>query len=126
MKIRSGFVSNSSTQSFVCEVCGESSEEEYSFCEDTLFRRCTNGHIFCGEHTIGKGIELGDYDGKLFDSPYFNVPPEKCPICTMKVFRDSDLLKIIFKHAGLDRKTFERQLREKYKNWGSLAYNFEL
>ena len=54
MKIRTNFVSNSSTSSFVCNVCNEiESDSDLSF-RDTTFLRCENGHTFCPSHKIGK------------------------------------------------------------------------
>jgi hypothetical protein len=49
MKIRNGFVSNSSSSSFVCDVCGEMFEK-YSdvYYEDICM--CKTGHEFCAQH----------------------------------------------------------------------------
>ena len=54
MKIRNGFVSNSSTSSFICTICdtiymlmdGDPSSEPYHLCT------CENGHGFCREHIL--------------------------------------------------------------------------
>ena len=59
MKIRSGFVSNSSSTSFVCEVCGES-ETAWDSCSynDFGFTECINGHLFCTEHVEDCDFEI--------------------------------------------------------------------
>ena len=50
MKIRKGFVSNSSSSSFICEVCGNV-ESGYDASPDELgFARCEKGHTFCQDH----------------------------------------------------------------------------
>lgn len=50
MKIRNGFVSNSSSSSFVCCVCGEKIEgRDISLYEYDMVM-CENGHIYCTEH----------------------------------------------------------------------------
>lgn len=50
MKIRQGFVSNSSSSSFVCDVCGyEISGFDISLDEYDMWQ-CENGHIFCNDH----------------------------------------------------------------------------
>lgn len=58
MKIRKGFVSNSSTSSFVCEICGESvaAHDSCSY-SDIGFTECINGHLFCEEHLEDCDIE---------------------------------------------------------------------
>ena len=53
MKIRKGYVSNSSSSSFVCEVCGEiKSGYDVSF-SDMGMVRCTRGHVICEHHIQG-------------------------------------------------------------------------
>jgi len=52
MKIRKGFVSNSSSSSFICDVCGQdASGWDMSLSEAEMYE-CENGHIFCEEHAI--------------------------------------------------------------------------
>ena len=48
MKKRYGFVSNSSSSSYTCQVCGEQGEY-YDECPTI---ECTNGHEFCEEHLL--------------------------------------------------------------------------
>jgi len=50
MKIRTGFVSNSSSSSFVCDVCGRD-ESGYDLCMSEIdMRECSHGHVFCIDH----------------------------------------------------------------------------
>lgn len=52
MKIRKGFVSNSSSSSFVCDVCGyETSGWDLSLREAEMVE-CENGHTLCQEHVL--------------------------------------------------------------------------
>jgi len=113
MKTREGFVSNSSTTSFTCQVCGQ--VEPYSdscSLEDAGGSECVNGHVFCSDHKLKKNapvpegiIPEGDEDYE--DDPGFDeedeetqetsdeddgddwnngskVPARRCPICTGK------------------------------------------
>lgn len=50
MKIRKGFVSNSSSSSFICEVCGHA-ESGYDVAYAEIgFATCEQGHVFCQDH----------------------------------------------------------------------------
>ncbi len=50
MKIRQGFVSNSSSSSFACDVCGETVEGWDACLSEAEMSECINGHIFCNDH----------------------------------------------------------------------------
>ena len=52
MKFRKDFVTNSSSSSFVCEICGhEESGFDLSLSECDMFE-CENGHVLCLEHML--------------------------------------------------------------------------
>lgn len=50
MKIRSGYVSNSSTSSFICVVCGNAEAGMDISYEEMEFVNCVNGHEMCQSH----------------------------------------------------------------------------
>lgn len=50
MKIRRGFVSNSSSSSFTCDVCGEVAMGMDLGMEEADMWECQKGHCFCDEH----------------------------------------------------------------------------
>lgn len=82
MKIRSGFVSNSSSSSFVCEISGEAYEGYDGEYNDCTYVCCENGHEFAGEELpeLMKLIEEGeDEDGLEIDR--YDLPEKYCPIC---------------------------------------------
>lgn len=57
MKIRTGFVSNSSSSSFICEICG-TIESGYDLdYDDANLCECVNGHGFCEYHL---NVEIND------------------------------------------------------------------
>lgn len=49
-KIRNGFVSNSSSSSFICDFCGYD-ESGFDLClSDVDMSQCEKGHTFCNDH----------------------------------------------------------------------------
>ena len=60
MKIRLGFVSNSSSSSYICDICGEDATGYDISLEEYEMYVCKNGHVFCEEHmkVIPTNIEL--------------------------------------------------------------------
>lgn len=50
MKIRKGFVSNSSSSSFTCDVCGENCSGMDMGLKDAEMYECEEGHTFCESH----------------------------------------------------------------------------
>lgn len=81
MKIRKGFVSNSSSSSFICDVCGQDVSGYDMSLSDAEMYQCENGHTFCEDHAISFEInkefvseliksEIGKY--KLYVEKYDN------------------------------------------------------
>jgi hypothetical protein len=125
MKVRHGFVSNSSTSSFQCCVCHETQAGMDMCLSEAGMRECINGHTFCDEHgkvdvelnveqKRQKLIEDGGYEAEeLADlddddikekyeyeiDEYYEVPEACCPVCQMEVGIADDLLKfMLIKH----------------------------
>ena len=51
-KYRTGFVSNSSSSSFTCDICGETASGMDMVLSDADMFSCENGHICCNSHQI--------------------------------------------------------------------------
>lgn len=94
MKIRTGFVSNSSASSFVCEICGRE-EITWDGFGDLGMVECVNEHLFCEDD-----VDLDEIEGEIEDWPY-GIPEEYCPICQFEIFRDYDMVRYLMKETGI-------------------------
>lgn len=57
MKIRNGFVSNSSSSSFTCDVCGETYSGWDACLSEAEMYECENGHTFCESEAHSPTLE---------------------------------------------------------------------
>ncbi len=123
MKIRTGFVSNSSTSSFVCDVCG-AKEGGYDLgLSDVGWSECVNGHIVCDDH--GESKEEEDYEGDLdndaedqeedYDDYY--VAEKDCLICRGAEATKDMMLTFLLHDLGKTRADFTKELRKQYPTW---------
>jgi len=79
MKVRNGFVSNSSSSSFVCDITGWS-YEGYDGQYECEWAQCVNGHEFAADD-YPEVLEYFDEH----DCDRDELPAEICPICNGKV-----------------------------------------
>jgi len=63
MKIRNGFVSNSSSSSFVCDVCHTNVSGMDIGLDDAEMFECVDGHTVCDDHLVGSPINYYDLEG---------------------------------------------------------------
>jgi len=96
MKIRQGFVSNSSSSSFTCDVCGRTRSVWDMNLTEIGMMQCENGHTVCVHHVDNANYQdLHDYLGENEDARY-SVPAGKCPICSLQYVDDINLARYLF------------------------------
>lgn len=124
MKIRRGFVSNSSSSSFTCDVCGETESGYDASLSDFEMSGCENGHIFCNRHQEAmlkeqpelqqqfKAIRDGENEDEEYD--YYEGPAKFCPVCTMYRMNTDEVLRYVLLRSGSTYASFVKEIREKF------------
>ena len=118
-KYRIGFVSNSSSSSFVCDVCNEDYSGWDACMSEAEMFECVNGHTVCESHIVG---EI-DTD-VLSDYPY-EVPEKFCPLCSFVKLEDSTALNYLLKSLGKNRNQLLEEIKSKFKNYDEYLEYFK-
>lgn len=124
MKVRNGFVSNSSTSSFICCVCGEvytgwdASPSEFDCVQ------CVNGHIMCDEHLKIERSELTEEQEADLDDYDCSMHTSQCPICQFETYSESEMVKYLEKTRGINKDEVFAKVKDMNKRRKKL-YNAE-
>jgi len=122
MKVRTGFVSNSSSSSFVCEVCGAVEGGWDLYLSEIDWVECEKYHVICDSCSADVLAKMSDDRRKSLDETD-ELPVEICPVCTLQKINSDILLRYMLKILGSKREEVrERAQRrfgslEKLKAW---------
>ena len=140
MKIRMGFVSNSSSSSFVCDICGLSYETvDGDYSNDVKELNCTNGHTICSpcvdftpqrqeellsqqDYSIEEIIEQRAYIEQYGflewcnrnDIFYNDIDPCLCDVCQFKTLLSKDYLKLFKKDNNIQNQEILKTIQERF------------
>lgn len=104
MKLRKGFVSNSSSSSFICDVCGDCSEVYEGESEEGPVNQCKEGHSWHDECFPINGSR-------------YEVSEKDCPICSMKKISPTDFTKYLVNKTGKTVEQIEEDIKNEFKNY---------
>jgi hypothetical protein len=120
MKFRSGFVSNSSSSSYICEVCGDTFEAwdegishfDLVMCED-------HDHLFCEDHRVNPEPD-GTYTMLQYEDEDDRISSKHCPLCQLKEVNDFMLLVYALKKLGTNSPDLKREIQDTFENYDEL------
>ena len=106
MKIRLGFVSNSSSSSYTCDICGHLYAGFDVSIEDGYMAMCENGHIFCIDCLTEKErkkfysfVEKVDKEDNLCIDANYSCPSRICPLCNFREVANRDIVRWLLYEA---------------------------
>jgi hypothetical protein len=137
MKIRTGFVSNSSTSSFVCSACGCIEAGRDISIDEVEMLHCINGHYvhescadnpdlepFLKQYTIEYVEKYGDPDyeeEELQDEARsegkYEIPEEHCPICSFEKLSKEDELAYYRWKMDFNKEDVLKSISEEFKSY---------
>lgn len=120
MKVRNGFVSNSSTSSFICEICGAVEAERDVNCRDVGMLECKNKHVICEDHVTEEVFdEIEEFFLKEEDDSYF--PIIYCPICNMKIPSEKDITSYLKIKSGKSDEELFVEIKKHFANYNEFT-----
>lgn len=139
MKIRKGFVSNSSSSSYICDVCGEAKSGWDIGLDELDMVECKNGHIFHDSECVnprgvadwddicsqvareGEGLTDDDEIDEYISELRYEFPIDYCPICQLKIIPNLHMLNYLLVKEGIKRSDLEEEINKRFKTYDELV-----
>lgn len=116
MKLRSGFVSNSSSSSYICEVCGDTFEAyDEGITHFSLVMCADHDHLFCEVHRINPNIEADGHEAYTmyeYEDDDDRIDSKHCPICQLKTITEGMLLDYALHKLNVNRDALKAEISE--------------
>jgi hypothetical protein len=116
MKFRAGFVTNSSSSSFICQVTGRIESGMDLSLSDCQMCTCKSNHTFDEQYLIDEDLAKEDND----DYPY-EVDIKCCPICQFKEMDRDAILEFLMKDLGLTKEAILATIQGKFGTYKDFA-----
>ncbi len=106
MRKRFYFISNSSSSSFICEICGRD-ESGWDLClSDAEMVECENGHVFCRDEIIDSDNDFADLDEE------YEISEKYCPICNFEEPSYKNLRSYFLKTTDITNETVFEEIKK--------------
>jgi len=118
MKTRIGFVSNSSSCSFVCDVTGRT-ESGWDACpSDFSMFVCEKGHTISSGYLIDADLDDAEADmEECNENGNYDLPSKYCPICQFKNIAHDMRIMYLYRKYGLTNEKIDAEIKERFNNY---------
>lgn len=127
MKYRMSFVTNSSSNSYTCDICHDT-QSGWDLClSEAEMLECINGHTICESHFDSNFIEnmiekFEDEDNEEFNEDWrYEFPEKYCPVCNFTKLLGDDIVKYLIKYKNLDIEQVRKEIRENFETYSDFA-----
>lgn len=130
MKTRLGFVSNSSSSSFICDITGNVESGMDLTLEDVGMVQCVNGHTFGDDFLLAsiedaeeqyrKDNDIDEDDEDSYCEMRYNIPEKFCPICQLQKMTTEDMIKYLLKKNHLVEQDVINEVAHDFKSYKDL------